>query len=174
MNQRIALLIEPLEPSRFAPFGDVIEAAQARTVFSINTGTAQRFHDLAHIDTAQHGGRTVLSIFRAQPRRFPFAIDVIERHPLGSQAFYPLSGQPYLVIVSESPTHVPRAFAARADQGVNFHPGTWHHALIALNIECDFLVIDRDGGDENCDEAQLSEAFVLLSPDAPAHSGSPR
>jgi ureidoglycolate lyase len=56
MNQRIALLIEPLEPSRFAPFGDVIEAAQARTVFSINTGTAQRFHDLAHIDTAQHGG----------------------------------------------------------------------------------------------------------------------
>jgi len=174
MNPPEALLIEPLEAARFARYGDVIEAAQARAVFHINTGTAQRFHDLARIDTAQRGGRTVVSLFRAQPRRFPLPVEVIERHPLGSQAFYPLSGEPYLVVVSESPSYRPRAFAARADQGVNFHPGTWHHALIALHRECDFLVIDRDGGDDNCDEARLSEACVLLTPDVPTHSGSPR
>ena len=65
------------------------------------------------------------------------------------------------MIVSESPTHVPRAFAARADQGVNFHPGTWHHALIALNIECDFLVIDRDGPGHNCTEVHLKEEIYI-------------
>lgn len=174
MNPHHALQVEPLDSTRFAPFGEVIETAQARQVFSINTGTAQRFHDLARIDTGQRGGRTVLSIFRAQPRQFPFPVEIIERHPLGSQAFFPLSGEPYLVIVSESPAHRPKVFAASADQGVNFHPGTWHHALVALNRECDFLVIDRDGGDENCDEERLSETCVVLSPDVPARSGSPR
>lgn len=174
MTPHPALQVEPLDAARFAPFGEVIETAQARQVLSINTGTAQRFHDLARIDTAQRGGRTVLSLFRAQPRTFPFPVEIIERHPLGSQAFFPLSGEPYLVIVSESPAHRPKVFAASPQQGVNFHPGTWHHALVALNRECDFLVIDRDGGDENCDEARLSETCVVLSPDVPARSESPR
>src|SRR5258706_2333299 len=94
--------LEPLTRAAFAPFGDVIEAGAAAAVFPINQGSATRFHDLARIDTATGGGRTVVSLCRAQPRTLPFAVAMLERHPLGSQAFVPLSpAQRYLVVVAE-------------------------------------------------------------------------
>jgi ureidoglycolate lyase len=86
---------------------------------------------------------------------------MLERHPRGSQAFVPLSGTPYLVVVAEDPSQRPRAFLARGDQGVNFRKGVWHHPLLALERVSDFLVVDREGEDDNCDEVSLSEAWVI-------------
>jgi ureidoglycolate lyase len=157
----ITLVVEALTREAFAPFGDVIEAANAAKVYAINTGTTTRFHDLAQIDTSREGGRTLLSLFRAQPRELPFAITLLERHPLGSQAFVPLSQQPYLVVVSESPDAPPRAFLARDGQGVNYHAGTWHHPLLALDEVSDFLVIDRGGPGNNCDEITLLREYRI-------------
>jgi ureidoglycolate lyase len=125
-----ALAIEALTPAAFAPFGEVVAVDAARTAYAINAGTSQRFHALGHVDV--DGGTTMLSIFRAQPRPLPFEVRLLERHPRGTQAFVPLSGAPYLVVVAPDPGQPPRAFLARGDQGVNFHRGTWHHPLLAL------------------------------------------
>jgi ureidoglycolate lyase len=157
------LPVEPLTAAAFAPFGDVIAPESAKRIYPVNDGTAQRFHDLAEVDTASGGVRTLVSIFRAEPRLLPFAISMLERHPLGSQAFIPLLGHPYLIAVSESPQHRPRVFLAAHGQGVNYRPGTWHHPLIALNATSDFLVIDRGGAGHNCDEADLPRSFFIQS-----------
>ena len=156
------LRAEPLIAAAFAPFGEIIEAASAKQVFAINEGTAQRFHDLATLDCAHEGGRVILSLFRAQARELPFEITMVERHPLGSQAFVPLDpATRYVVVVSESPEATPRAFRVANGQGVNLHRGTWHHPLIALDRVSDFLVIDRGGSGANCDEVALASAWQL-------------
>jgi ureidoglycolate lyase len=155
---------EPLTAAAFAPFGDVIEARGAPR--GINYGVTQRFHDLAKIDCAAEGGRTIVNIFRSLPPAFPFAVKVMERHPLSSQAFMPLSGWPFLVVVAPKGAFDPaavRAFRAGPGQGVNFAVGTWHHFNLALEAQSDFLVIDREGPEANCDEVILDPP-LLLSP----------
>lgn len=164
---RPTLTIEPLTTEVFRPFGDVIEASDAARHFTINQGFAERYHDLARIDTGE-GGHTVVSIFKALPRSFPFAITVMERHPLGSQAFVALAHVPFLVVVAR-PGAAPwpgdlRCFLAAAGQGVNYARGTWHHPLIALDGPGDFLVIDRGGpaAQGNCDEIAFDEGAPWL------------
>ena len=109
----------------------------------------------------KHGpdGKVIVSIFRGQPRALPFEVEMMERHPLGSQAFMPLSGRPYLVVVAPAgmapAARDLRVFLARGDQGVNYAAGVWHHPLLALDSVCDFLVLDRSGSAPNCDEVQL-------------------
>ena len=158
------LVIEALTAERFAPFGDVIAADSASRHFPINGGTTERYHDLANLD-AGPDGKLIVSIFCGQPRELPFAVTMLERHPLGSQAFMPLAAQPYLVVVAhagEAPEpDALRAFLARPGQGVNYAPGVWHHPLLALNETCDFLVIDRSGPGNNCDEMTLAEPVYL-------------
>ena len=158
------LVIEPLTAEAFRPYGDVIEATDAARHFTINEGFAERYHDLARVDVATQGGRTLISIFKAKPRTLPMQLLLLERHPLGSQAFMPLSQRAYLVVVAPATPLSPapdmaaiRCFRAEASQGVNYAPGTWHHPLIALDAACDFLVVDRGGapGDANCDEHPL-------------------
>ena len=120
------LAIEPLTRDAFAPFGDVIEAAADHLSFPINAGTSQRFHDLARLDPGE-GGRLIVSIFRAQPRRLPLAITMLERHPKASQAFMPLAGRPFLVVVAPKGEQIDpaqiRAFLAQGKQGINFAAG---------------------------------------------------
>jgi ureidoglycolate lyase len=158
-----ALRVEALTREAFAAFGDVLEPASAQTVYEINAGTAQRFHALARVDIAGDDGAAVISLFRAQPRQLPFTVAALERHPLGSQAFMPLGSAPYLVVVASDPASPPRAFLAREGQGVNFHRGTWHHALLALERESDFLVVDRAGTAANCDEVTLAAPWTIAS-----------
>jgi len=158
------LSIEALTAERFAPFGDVIAADADARHFPINGGTTERYHDLASLDAGPNG-KLIVSIFRGQPRELPFAVTMLERHPLGSQAFSPLGARPYLVVVApagEAPApDALRAFLARPGQGINYAPGVWHHPLLALNETCDFLVIDRSGPGNNCDEIALAEPLFL-------------
>ena len=158
------LAIEALTAERFAPFGEVISADAAARHFPINGGTTERYHDLANLD-AGSDGKLIVSILRGQPRELPFAVTMLERHPLGSQAFVPLGQQPYLVVVAptgEAPEpDALRAFFAQPGQGVNYAKGVWHHPLLALNEISDFLVIDRSGPGNNCDEITLAEPRFL-------------
>ena len=165
MNETlIRLQVEPLTAEAFAPFGDVIATADAERHFTINGGNTERYHDLADVDPGPDG-RAIVSIFRGQPRPLPFTVEMMERHPLGSQAFVPLSDAPYLVVVApegEAPgIEDLRVFLARGDQGVNYARGVWHHPLLALDGVSDFLVIDRAGEGSNCDEVRLDEAGVI-------------
>lgn len=161
----LRLTIEPLSAEAFAPFGDVIASDCAAQQFPINEGTAQRFHALASVDCDAGGGFPLISLVRAQPRPMPFLIRMLERHPLGSQAFIPQSQLPYLIVVAESVEQTPRAFLASAGAGINFRRGTWHHPLLALTACSDFLVVDRGGDGDNCEEVMLPRTY-LLDPDA--------
>jgi ureidoglycolate lyase len=150
----------PLTAEAFGPYGEVIEAAVAREAIPINYGATTRFHDLAGIDVSDQGGEVCVSIFRSSPLPQPIEIELMERHPLGSQAFVPLSGRPYLVVVAPAGELDPdriEAFLAGPHQGVNYAKGTWHHYSLALEGQSDFLVIDRKGAGDNLDEVELSE-----------------
>ncbi|MDN5843483.1 MAG: ureidoglycolate lyase [Alcaligenaceae bacterium] len=161
------LTIEPLTREAFAPFGDVIEADDAVRHFTINEGNTERYHDLAHIDPGE-GGRAIVSIFRGQPRDLPFTVTMMERHPKASQAFVPLSGRPYLVVVAPRDTAPSvddlRVFLCTGAQGVNYARGVWHHPLLALDSVSDFLIIDRAGPGENCDVVTLDQAGLIPVP----------
>ena len=160
----IVLKAEPLTAATFAPFGDVIETA-GRAPRLINEGTCERFDDLAPVDVLAEGGRPLISIFRAAARPLPFAVKALERHPLSSQAFYPLDGVPFLVVVAEPGDSVSaariRAFRASGDQGVSYRRNTWHHALLAIGRTSHFLVVDRGGPGENCEEARVDPAVMV-------------
>jgi ureidoglycolate lyase len=157
------LAIEPLTREAFAPFGDVIELEGAKQI-PINRGTTIRYHDLANVDVADEGGRTLVNLFRGQARALPFEVKMMERHPLGSQAFIPLNDKPYLVVVAPSgelDEKQIRAFVTSGWQGVNYAKGVWHHPLLALGEVSDFIVVDRGGDGHNLDELDLRESLWL-------------
>jgi len=143
------LAIEPLTKDAFASFGTVIEIKDA-TQIAINQGTTTRFDALSGVDVADKGGAPIISLFRGTRRPDPIEIRLMERHPLGSQAFYPLSMHDWLVVVApgneddSAPDFTRlRCFHAAGNQGVSYARGTWHHPLLVLQPEQDFLVIDR-------------------------------
>ena len=155
----LPLLPRPLTREAFAPFGDVLETEGAKS-FPINGGMVERFHDLARIEVAGEG-RPLLSIFRGQPYPLPLKVRHVERHPLGSQAFFPLGEARYVVIVAPpGDTVTPdalQAFIGNGRQGVNYRAGVWHHVLLVLERQADFLVVDRGGPGNNCDDHHFSE-----------------
>ncbi|APO75638.1 ureidoglycolate lyase [Rhizobium etli 8C-3] len=158
--------IQPLTKTAFAPFGDVIEADPS-TMRYINGGTTERFHALATAEAAGEGARVIINLFRGQPRVFPYEIGMMERHPFGSQSFSPLSGRPFLVVVSEDRDGEPgrpQVFLARGDQGVNYRRNVWHHPLLVLGKSSDFLVVDRDGPGDNLQEHFFETSYTISEP----------
>ena len=163
----IELIPEILTRERFAPFGTVIERVGHSDHFPINNGSTERFHAMAELDVAEQGGIGILSIFHASRRVFPYVIDLVERHPLGSQAFIPLDqASPWFVVVAEGRSPEPetcRAFIARGTQGVQYAKGVWHHPLISLQDESDFLVADRSGDGENLEEKLFENTQAVIT-----------
>lgn len=161
------LPIEPLTKAAFAPFGDVIET-EGSAHFLINNGSTQRFDRLADVQLGTEQDQAVISIFRARTLPMPLTVRMLERHPLGSQAFIPLLGNAFLIVVAPA-GDVPRcedvrAFISDGRQGINYHKGVWHHPVLALHDRDDFLIVDRKGPGNNCDEF-FFEACDLLSLD---------
>ncbi|MCJ8519486.1 ureidoglycolate lyase [Pseudorhizobium tarimense] len=160
----IELPIRPLTAVTFAPFGEVLEADPS-TVRLINGGTTERFHRLSVAEAA--GENVIISLFRGQPRRFPYAIAMMERHPFGSQSFSPLSGRPFLVAVAEDEDGrpgPPQVFLATGSQGVNYRRNVWHHPLMALGDVSDFLVVDRDRPETNLEESAYERPYLIEEP----------
>lgn len=140
---------EPLTPEAFAPFGTVVEAGQGEPR-EINAGMCIRWHDQCRPDVVD--GEVSISVFEAKPRRLPHVLDLIERHPEGSQAFLPMDGQPFLVVVADGPEAEPKAFVTAPHQGVQFNRGTWHGVLTPLHEPGLFAVVDRVGSGQNLEE----------------------
>jgi ureidoglycolate lyase len=156
--------IEPLTREAYAPFGQVIETAGAEH-FPINGGMTERYHDLARIELAGEAARPLLSIARGQPYALPLTLRMVERHPLGSQAFHPLSDRPFLSIVCPDEggrPGVPRAFRSSAGQGVNMARNVWHAVLTPLEAVSDFLLIDRGGAGDNLEEYHFPEPWLVV------------
>jgi ureidoglycolate lyase len=159
-----AITTRPLTASAFVPFGQVIEKDGAHN-YLINNSNATRFHDLANVEIIGETGRALISIFTAKPFTFPLTLGMVERHPLGSQAFYPLSGSPWVVIVCGDEDGVPcqpQAFIADANQGVNIGRNVWHSVLTPLEVVSDFLVVDRGGEGVNLEEHYFAKAYTIV------------
>jgi ureidoglycolate lyase len=157
------LKLEALDREAFAAFGEVIEISCDNTIIPINYGLTERHHDLAQVDVGEDG-KALISLFRTRPVSLPFQVKVMERHPLGSQAFMALTGNPYLVVVAppgKFDAGALRAFIAQAHQGVNYRAGTWHHYCLGLYDNNDFLVVDRGGDGPNCDEVTIPEDLII-------------
>lgn len=150
------LEVLPLSREAFRPYGDVIET-DGQDFFHINEGKVQRFHDLALVEVLEQP-RTLISINKAQPAALPIIVTELERHPLGTQAFIPLGGEAFVVVVAlggDTPDETTlRAFISNGKQGVNYHRNVWHHPLFAWQSVTDFLTVDR-GGKDNCDVAKV-------------------
>lgn len=158
--------IQALTAELFADYGDVIEVHERNQFFSINDGNTERHHNLAQLEPGLDG-QIIVSIFRGKPRALPFTMTMMERHPKASQAFVPLSNQPYLIAVcsADQPLNADniRLFIAHGHQGINYKTGVWHHPLMALNQVCDFLVLDREGPGDNCDVVKLDVPITIPS-----------
>ena len=162
MTDRI-IYIEPLTPDAFAPFGQVIQTTGAHH-YPINAGKTERYHDLAKVELGGVHARPLISIFQGQPYALPLSLTLVERHPLGSQAFYPLADTHWLVIVAEDDSSTPtrlRAFLPGAGQGVNIAMNTSHGVLTVLDTEADFIVVDRGGDGNNLEEFPLDPPFLV-------------
>lgn len=165
------LIAKPLIKADFAPYGAVIEpyAKNEETpenCYEINNGYATR-HD-AIADTKLDGGTVGMSIFRAKKRENPIALSVMEYHPFGTQAFFSMTGQDYIVIVAkagEPPKSIDdlTAFYAKSNQGVQYDANVWHHPLLVLGSDADFLVVDRIKGEgKNCYELEISDWNICV------------
>lgn len=159
----------PITPERFAAYGDVITTSNAARA-AMNEARFERFDDLAKIDVDARGdGRVAISIAKSRTATtLPYRFDMVERHPLGSQAFIPLTRFSFIVVVAPAGESVDaadlEAFVTNGSQGINYHRGTWHMPLISLAAGQEFLIVDRAGSAHNCEECVLSDAVVLESP----------
>jgi ureidoglycolate lyase len=157
--------IQPLTAEAFAPFGEVI-TCNGNDFFHINDAHTERYHALSM--TQADGGSIGISIFRNIKKTVvPCSIKMLERHPIGSQAFIPMQGQFFLVVVApnlnaEQPDlDQIHAFISNGQQGVNYRAGTWHHPLLTLEAPSDFAVIDRIGTGHNCDVYSFTEKVIV-------------
>lgn len=156
--------IEPLTKQAFEPFGDVIEIRDDANSYPINGATTARYHDLATVVATGEEARTIISMARATPFQLPLEISMVERHPLGSQAFIPV--RPTRFVVTVAPDEhgrpgTPRAFMAEPGQGINYFLGTWHAVLTAIDGETDFIIVDRAGEGDNLEEYHYPEPFTV-------------
>ena len=168
----VTLTAIPLTKAKFAPYGSVIERYNideqtADNTYEINNGYAVRHHALA--ENKLDGGTVGMSIFRAKKRDNPIALSVMEYHPLGTQAFVSMQGQDYIVVVAKA-GQPPRSaddlavFYAKSHQGVQYDANVWHHPLLALGCDSDFLVIDRINGEgNNCHEIDITDWQVSIA-----------
>jgi ureidoglycolate lyase len=155
---------EPLTAEAFAPFGDVLEVTGAPDRL-INQDLCGRYHDRARLDFGT-GGRAGISLFDAVARALPYTLDMVERHPEGSQAFLPMTEAPFLVIVAPDAGGVPgtpRAFLTAPGQGVNYHRGTWHGVLTPLSAPGLFAVVDRIGTTPNLEEHWFTTPWTVVN-----------
>ena len=137
--------------SNFAEFGDLISTNNINPI-DINAGYAKRFDNLANLNTLKNGGKTIVSIFSALKRIFPMKIDMMEKHPLGSQAFIPMKETTFIAFVAPAGNFPDinkiQSFIIPPKTGINYKPGIWHFPLISTE-DTNFLVIDRKGSGEN-------------------------
>jgi len=163
MADALIIKARPLTAAAFAAYGDVLET-RGRASEPMNQGWANRFRDVADVDVADNDGRVGISLVHSRADTTPVQLRLLERHPLGSQIFMPLSAHPFLVVVGV-PGDVPsgdqlEAFISDGRQGVNYHKGVWHHPMIALEGASDFLIVDRSGPGNNCDESDIPGSGV--------------
>ena len=161
---KITINPKPITKENFSKFGDMITKANIKPI-EINDGYAKRFDGIANLNTTKDNGETTICIFSALKRSFPMKIDMMEKHPLGSQAFIPMKQTTFLVLVAPEGNKPDlskiEAFIVPQEIGVNYNPGTWHFPLIATE-DMNFLVVDRKGSGDNLVIENIKKEEIIL------------
>ena len=155
------LKTQPLTAKAFAPFGDALEIVGSPTKM-INQGACGRYHDLAKLDFTD--GRAGISMFHSTTCTLPYELKMVERHPDGSQAFIPMTHDPFLIVVANDQDGIPtapQAFISQMGQAINFHRGTWHGVLTPLHDPGLFAVVDRIGNGTNLEEYHFETPYKI-------------
>ena len=155
---------KPITKENFKKFGDMITTANIKPL-EINNGYAKRYDGIVKLDTKKDNGESTICIFSALKRSFPMKVDMMEKHPLGSQAFIPMKETIFLSFVAPEGnkpdlTKV-EAFIIPKGIGVNYNPGVWHFPLIPTE-NMNFLVIDRKGEGDNLIIHDLQKENVTI------------
>ena len=156
------IITEPLTKTKFQDFGEVIDT-DGEPDMLINQGLCERYHDRAKINVGSDG-KVGLSLFNAETRSLPLVLNMMERHPDGSQAFIPMSNNGFLIIVANdknSSPDIPKAFVTAPGQAINFFKGTWHGVLTPLSEPGLFAVIDRIGKSQNLEEFFFDVPYIV-------------
>ena len=159
-------IIKPIKINRsnFAAYGDLITTDDINPI-DINAGYAKRFDNLANLNTTKDDGKTIVSIFSALKRTFPMTVDMMEKHPLGSQAFIPMKETTFLCFVAPQGEYPEinkiQSFIIPPKTGINYKPGIWHFPLISTE-DINFLVIDRMGKGENLIIHKFEKEKIIL------------
>jgi ureidoglycolate lyase len=160
------VVIKPkkITKENFAKFGDVISTQNIKPM-DINNGYAKRFDNLADINTSNNNGTASMSIFSALKRSFPMKIDMMEKHPLGSQAFIPMKETNFISFVSPSgdKPNISKieSFVVSPGIGINYKPNIWHFPLISTE-NMNFLVVDRKGAGDNLIIYNFEKEKIIL------------
>ncbi len=154
----------PITKNNFSQFGDMISTSEIKPI-EINNGYAKRYDGIANLNTSKDNGETTISIFSALKRNFPMKIDMMEKHPLGSQAFIPMKETTFLAFVAPNgdkpDLNKIEAFIIPPGLGINYKPGTWHFPLISTE-DMNFLVVDRKGPGDNLIIKNLDKENITL------------
>ena len=155
---------KPINKSNFSGFGDVISTKDINPI-DINNGYAKRYDNIANLNTSKDNGETTISIFSALKRQFPMKINMMEKHPLGSQAFIPMKETNFIAFVAPSGNKPEiskiESFIVYPGMGINYKPGIWHFPLISTE-NMNFLVVDRKGAGDNLIIYNFEKEKVIL------------
>jgi len=155
---------KPITQENFSKFGDMITTKNLESL-EINDGYAKRYDNIANLNTSKDNGQTTISIFSALKRSFPMKINMMEKHPLGSQAFIPMKETTFLSFVApegdKPDLNKIEAFIIPPGIGINYKPGTWHFPLISTE-NMNFLVVDRKGSGNNLVVENLDKENITL------------
>ena len=158
------IIPKKITKQNFSSYGDIISTEDA-TPIDINAGYAKRYDNLANINTSKENGESIVSIFSAIKRTFPMKIDMMEKHPLGSQAFIPMKETIFLAFVAPSGDKPNldklESFIVPKGIGINYNPGIWHFPLISTE-NMNFLVVDRKGSGNNLIIENLEDKKIIL------------
>lgn len=170
--KQVHLALTMMTAENFAEYGELIDAGRSHKMTEINQGTAVRYDDIVTLDCDAEGGRVCVSVFVSQPRPQPIELEIMEKHPLGSQAFIPLDGLPFLVVVAKAGLRKLKiedlhGFLVPAGAGVNLKRDVWHHPLLSLYPDQKFLILERMGPGENLAYTDLpTDLKIFVTPPA--------
>jgi len=167
MQDSNVLIPEILDQKSYGAYGDVLGRRTDIAPVAANSQTAQRWNFLAKYQRLNAASQSNLCLFDVQAQvkkgQTNFEVKLLERHNFSTQAFVPMSEQRFLVLVArgaaEPDLSTLRAFVTNGQQGVTYHPGVWHHPLVAMDVQSQFFcLIDEELSSKDCDIFHLKSS----------------
>jgi len=151
LNNIMNLQIKKISKDNFSKYGQLVSTKDIESQ-NINEETTKSFYDLVNIEIYGDDKKCRVNIFKSIKRNFPLEVNMLENHPLSSQAFIPLQKTNFIVVVapisSEPDINLIETFLISPEEGINFKPKVWHFPLIATE-NSNFLTIDKKDSANN-------------------------